>query len=147
MSLAWCIRAKDLEPNLPAGWTVRRVGDLVTLVNGHPFDASEFGPSGQLPLVRIRDLLGEEFQTYVSGAVPSRAVLRDGDVVVGMDGDFNLVVWDRGTAALNQRLCILRPRPNVDIRFIACSARGASDNQRLDILYNRQASIIYRHLG
>ncbi|MCH0538157.1 restriction endonuclease subunit S [Streptomyces sp. MUM 203J] len=36
-----------------------------------------------------------------------------------MDGDFNLVVWDRGEAALNQRLCLLRPRADVDMRFIA----------------------------
>lgn len=36
-----------------------------------------------------------------------------------MDGDFNLTTWNRGPAALNQRVCLLRPRDSVDMRFIA----------------------------
>lgn len=36
-----------------------------------------------------------------------------------MDGDFNVVIWERGPAALNQRLCRLRPRAGTDHRFIA----------------------------
>ena len=47
------------------------------------------------------------------------AFVRDGDVVVGMDGDFNLVYWTRGPAALNQRLCLLRSNGQADTRFLA----------------------------
>jgi len=46
-------------------------------------------------------------------------MIRDDDIVIGMDGDFNLVTWTRGPAALNQRLCALRPREDVDMRFLA----------------------------
>jgi type I restriction enzyme S subunit len=102
-----------------AGWPVRRVGDLVRLTNGYPFDSASFGPDGELPLVRIRDLSAEEYSTYVSGPVPPSVVLRDGDIVIGMDGDFETALWQRGPAALNQRLCLLRPRDGVDARFIA----------------------------
>ncbi|GGW48279.1 restriction endonuclease subunit S [Streptomyces caelestis] len=119
MSLAWDVRAASGTETLPGGWTVRRIGDLVTLVNGHPFPSESFGPNGDVPLVRIRDLAELSFETYVTGHVPPSALLRNGDVVIGMDGDFNLVVWDRGEAALNQRLCLLRPRTQVDMRFIA----------------------------
>lgn len=119
MSLAWDVRVNSGTETLRDGWTIRRVGDLVTLVNGHPFPSESFGPSGDVPLVRIRDLAESSFETYVSGSVPPSVLLRNGDVVIGMDGDFNLVVWDRGKAALNQRLCLLRPRAQVDMRFIA----------------------------
>jgi type I restriction enzyme S subunit len=70
-------------------------------------------------LVRIRDLFADEFLTYVSSPVPPSVVLRDGDIVVGMDGDFETVLWRRGPAALNQRLCVLRARDGVDRRFVA----------------------------
>jgi type I restriction enzyme S subunit len=100
-------------------WETRRAGDLVELTNGFPFDSEKFGPEGTLPLVRIRDLFLEEFTTFVDGPVPEHVVLRDGDIVIGMDGDFELTVWRRGPAALNQRMCLLRPRPGVDARFVA----------------------------
>ncbi|MEU8072331.1 restriction endonuclease subunit S [Micromonospora sp. NPDC049151] len=105
--------------DFPKGWKRRRLRDVVRLVNGYPFPSDSFASSGSIPLVRIRDLLASEFQTYASGHVPSQVMMRDGDVVVGMDGDFNVVIWKRGTAALNQRLCLLRPREAVDMRFIA----------------------------
>jgi type I restriction enzyme S subunit len=119
MSLAWDVRVTSGTETLPDGWTIRRIGDLVTLVNGHPFPSESFGPSGDVPLIRIRDLAETSFGTYVTGPVPPSVLLRNGDVVIGMDGDFNLAVWNRGKAALNQRLCLLRPRTQVDMRFIA----------------------------
>ena len=119
MSLAWDVRIASKTERIPEHWQVRRIGDLVTLINGYPFPSDSFGPTGDLPLVRIRDLAESSFETYVTGHVPQFALLRDGDVVIGMDGDFNLVTWDRGEAALNQRLCLLRPRSEVDMRFLA----------------------------
>ncbi|TSB26627.1 restriction endonuclease subunit S [Streptomyces benahoarensis] len=119
MSIAWQARTRSGTETVPHGWTVRRVGDLIALTNGFPFPSESFGPTGDIPLVRIRDLGDAPFETFVSGRVPVSALVRNGDVIIGMDGDFNLAIWRKGEAALNQRLCALRPRPDVDIRFIA----------------------------
>ncbi|SFK12448.1 restriction endonuclease subunit S [Cellulomonas sp. KH9] len=101
-------------------WRTRRVGDLASLFNGFPFDAATFSSTEEMPLVRIRDLLADEFETYIPVATaPGGALLRNDDVVVGMDGDFNVQLWRRGTAALNQRLCALRSRADCDPRFLA----------------------------
>lgn len=101
-------------------WRERRIADLAELVNGHPFESADFADEGPIPLVRIRDILNKPFQTFVSReVVPEAAFVRDGDVVVGMDGDFNLVYWTRGPAALNQRLCLLRSNGQADTRFLA----------------------------
>lgn len=100
----------------------RRVGDLADLVNGFPFDSRDFQSEGQVPLVRIRDILSEPFETFLAEEqVPASARVEDGDVVIGMDGDFNVVHWTRGTAALNQRLCLLRSNGQADARFLAYS--------------------------
>lgn len=101
-----------------SGWAVSRVAELIVLENGYPFDSENFQPAGDMPLVRIRDLMGNIFETYVDGPVPSRVILEDGDVVIGMDGDFNVIRWSRGPAALNQRLCRLRSRGSHDVRFV-----------------------------
>lgn len=106
------------SPDSIAG--THRVSQLATLINGFPFDSGVFSGDGDLPLIRIRDLTAPEFETFVPrDAVPSSAFVRDGDVVIGMDGDFNSVLWDRGEAALNQRVCVLRARDGVDSRYLA----------------------------
>ena len=87
---------------------------LVELTHGFPFDSDIFGPRATLPLVRIRDRLGRARDLRQCDSIPDDVILRDGDIVVGMDGDFELTVWRRGPAALNQRTCLLRPRPGVD---------------------------------
>ncbi|WP_181127897.1 MULTISPECIES: restriction endonuclease subunit S [unclassified Rathayibacter] len=100
--------------------TTVRIGKFVDLVNGFPFKSDSFVSEGEMPLVRIRDLLSTEFETFVPRAsVPQHVLLRKNDVVVGMDGDFNVRLWDRGEAALNQRLCLLRARANCDPRYVA----------------------------
>ncbi|MHA7287711.1 restriction endonuclease subunit S [Arthrobacter sp. MDT3-44] len=105
---------------LPTGWRLRRVRDVATLINGFPFKSEDFDSSGDVPLVRIRDLTASDFALYVpKSVVPPQALLRNGDLAIGMDGDFNTVLWSRGPAALNQRVCILRPRDGTDIRFLS----------------------------
>lgn len=100
-------------------WCEARVREMVHLVNGYPFDSALFSGNAEVPLVRIRDLTAHEFETYVPAPIPTTAELRNGDLVIGMDGDFNICLWTRGPAALNQRLCALRPRQGIDIRWVA----------------------------
>ena len=97
-----------------------RVSQLAQIVNGFPFDSADFSSDADIPLVRIRDLTARDFETFVPREkVPPFALIRDQDVVIGMDGDFNAVLWDRGEAALNQRVCLLRARAGVDPRYLA----------------------------
>jgi type I restriction enzyme S subunit len=105
------------ERRLP--WPVGRLKDHVALINGYPFDSSGFNHSVGVPVIRIRDLLGGRTDTLFDGPVPDEVMVRDGDLVIGMDGDFNSVTWFGGRAALNQRLCLLRAKPSLDQRFLA----------------------------
>lgn len=141
MSIAWQVAAAG-GAVVPGGWEVRRVGDLVTLVNGFPFPSESFGPTGDTPLARIRDLANVPFETFVTGEIPPSALIHNGDVVIGMDGDFNLVVWNKGEAALNQRLCLLRPRRGIDIRFVAYALPAS-----LKIINDLTFSTTVKHLS
>lgn len=104
---------------VPEAWTKVHLGSVADIIPGHPFDARLFGSDDGAPLIRIRDLLRGHTFLRVSGQVPDGAWVRDGDLLVGMDGDFNSVIWRGGEAALNQRLCCLRPGLRLETSYLA----------------------------
>jgi type I restriction enzyme S subunit len=104
---------------VPDGWRKVHLGSAADIIPGYPFDARLFGSEDGAPLIRIRDLLRGHTFLRVSGQVPDSAWVRDGDFLVGMDGDFNSVIWLGGEAALNQRLCCLRPGPRLTTSYLA----------------------------
>lgn len=93
-----------------------RIRDHFDLINGYPFKSDNFNADGRgKPLVRIRDLLSDDLPTFFDGDDGNDIVVRNGDIVVGMDGDFNSVTWTKGEALLNQRVCALRVRDHSEI--------------------------------
>lgn len=108
-----------LPSRLPDGWRVARVIDHVRLVNGYPFDSALFTADQGLPLVRIRDLGGSTTEVCFAGAPVPEAEINRGDVLVGMDGEFNVARWAGGRALLNQRLCCLTPYSSLDPAYLA----------------------------
>jgi type I restriction enzyme S subunit len=105
--------------NIPAHWNVSRIAELTAVVNGYPFDSEQFVRGEGTPLVRIRDLNAVETEVNYVGPVIENAWIETGDIIVGMDGDFNVARWRGQRALLNQRLCCLRPRSGVDPGFVA----------------------------
>ncbi|MGH9337660.1 MAG: restriction endonuclease subunit S, partial [Vicinamibacteria bacterium] len=104
---------------IPAHWSVSRISEMTTLLNGHPFDSEYFVRGEGTPLVRIRDLSAIETEVNYVGPVVETAWIQSGDVIIGMDGEFNVARWRGQRALLNQRMCSLRPRGNTQSSFIA----------------------------
>jgi type I restriction enzyme S subunit len=104
---------------IPAHWEVKRLSELVSLFNGYPFDSEHFLRGDGIPLVRIRDLNANETEVNYAGPVPESVWVEPGDVIIGMDGDFNVARWRGQRALLNQRLCCVRPLEGTVIDFIA----------------------------
>src|SRR5690554_3061580 len=76
--------------------------------NGFAFKSTLFNNQGEGErLIRIRDVLPGDTKTYYSGMVPDGYWVNPDDIVVGMDGDFNLACWQSRPALLNQRVCRL----------------------------------------
>ncbi len=80
---------------------------------GFPFDSSKFSNSGGLPVIRIRDVVRGYSETYTTEDYNAEYIVNDGDMLVGMDGEFNIGKWNGGTALLNQRVCRLFPTEEV----------------------------------
>jgi len=91
----------------PKGWPRAPLIQHATVTYGFPFDSQHFGQEGKRKVVRIRDVVRGESETRYSGgeSFEAKHVVKDGDILVGMDGEFNCARWRGGEALLNQRVC------------------------------------------
>jgi type I restriction enzyme S subunit len=85
------------------------LGKHVTILSGFPFKSNLFGDVGKMPIIRIRDVTRGYSTTFYAGEYDSKFVVHNGDLLVGMDGEFNRETWSGGPALLNQRVCKLTP--------------------------------------
>jgi type I restriction enzyme S subunit len=91
------------------GWKIKRLADVLELQNGYAFDSKGFNPTDGLPLIRIRSLkAGVETETRFSGDYEKKYVVKAGDLLIGMDGEFGCYEWKGEPALLNQRVCKLQ---------------------------------------
>jgi type I restriction enzyme S subunit len=91
------------------GWQRRKLGDVLDVQNGYAFDSKAFNPSKGMPLIRIRSLkAGTETETRFTGDYDEKYVVKAGDLLIGMDGEFGCYEWKGTHALLNQRVCRLQ---------------------------------------
>ena len=86
-------------------WDRARLGDVGQVLNGYAFKAELFTREAGMPLIRIRDVGSSASETFYSGDFDERYVVSAGDLLVGMDGDFNCALWRGPRSLLNQRVC------------------------------------------
>ncbi len=86
-------------------WALGKLGEFVDILSGFAFDSASFGNCGDIPIVRIRDVVPGFSSTLYRGDYDPRFVIRNGDMLIGMDGEFNRARWQGGKALLNQRVC------------------------------------------
>lgn len=94
---------------IPEGWGTAGLFDVAEVTFGYPFKSSLFNSTAGLPVTRIRDLPLGETSTLTTEDSDERYLIRDGDILVGMDGEFHMARWSAGPAWLNQRVARFRP--------------------------------------
>lgn len=94
---------KDMCPN---GVEWKYLTDVANVLYGYPFEAEKFSEDeSNIPLIRIRDVVPAKASTYYTGTYPKEYIIKAGDILVGMDGNFNLEKWKDRDGLLNQRVC------------------------------------------
>lgn len=114
------------------------------VLSGFAFPSSGFcGPDEGIPLVRIRDINSLSTEVNFKGQFDKTYLLADGDVIVGMDGDFNVVTWNGGAALLNQRVCkVVADEDVINQRFLYHFLQP-----QLDVIHRRTPQTTVRHLS
>lgn len=127
----------------PESWPRRPLGEVATILNGFAFKSNQFVPSGGKPLIRIRDIFSGHTAVGYTGDFDDRYLVKPGELLVGMDGDFNSAVWRGPEALLNQRVCKITPDPrHLDLDFLTFLLPGY-----LQAIHDATSSTTVTHLS
>ena len=108
----------ELGP-IPEGWKVRNLFDVADVTYGFPFKSKLFAGRGEgVPVIRIRNIKADFSNTWTTQAADPKYTVRNGDLLVGMDGDFHMGKWAGGEAYLNQRVVRFRPKLDLPSYFL-----------------------------
>ncbi len=94
-------------------WERIPLGEIAKILNGFAFKSELFNDTKGMPLIRIRDIGKNRTDCYYNGPFNESYVIKPGDLLIGMDGDFNCSRWTGENALLNQRVCKIEVNPNL----------------------------------
>lgn len=99
---------------VPEGWKKEKLVDVANVQYGYAFDGSLFNSEGHgMPILRIRNIPNGITNDYTTEEAPEQYLLSNGDIVVGMDGEFHINSWSGDTAYLVQRTCKFTPKKEI----------------------------------
>jgi type I restriction enzyme, S subunit len=125
-------------------WERVRLDQVASVLNGCAFPSTGFGKSGDMPLIRIRDVGRASTGTWYTGEFEPQYVVENGSLIVGMDGEFRVDTWRGPPALLNQRVCKIEVR-NLNLyseRFLRWVLPGY-----LDAVNHATSSVTVKHLS
>ncbi len=94
-------------------WDMVKIGDICKILSGYAFDSKLFNEERGFPIIRIRNIKPNKTTTLYNGDYDKNYIIHNGDLIIGMDGEFNHTLWNGGDALLNQRTCKLHSFKNV----------------------------------
>ncbi len=124
-------------------WTRVQLSKIARIVNGYPWKSEYFNERSGPRVIRIRDVSSGSTDTHYSGPIEDGFWINNGDLLVGMDGDFNSRIWNGGRALLNQRVCKIIPNEQYYLtKFLAAVLPGY-----LKLINDETHSVTVKHLS
>lgn len=105
-----CHENVKIVDGVPEGWKKEKLINLVDVQYDYAFDGSKFYSDGNgRPIIRIRNIPQGTTNDVTTEQAADDYIVHNGDIVVGMDGEFHINTWNQGDAYLVQRACSFRP--------------------------------------
>ena len=138
------IKRDELTFAPSANWVWARLTEIARPSYGFAFKSSQFnGEKRGMPLIRIRDISKTDTEAYYEGHYDPGYLVRAGDYLVGMDGDFNLRRWAGPDGLLNQRVMRINGwRCEIDPEFVKLPIQMV-----LDYLHGDTSLTTVKHLS
>lgn len=100
-------------------WSEEVLRNHLSFLPGFPFTSDRFSKVACGPrLIRNRDLHSDDQVIYYTGEYSNQYIIEDGDLLIGMDGDFTPCLWNKGNAVLNQRVGRIICKNTANIVFL-----------------------------
>lgn len=101
----------EIVDGVPEGWKEEKLIDIANVQYGFAFDSSLFNSQGNgKQIIRIRNIPSGITDDYTTQEADEQYIVSNGDIVVGMDGEFHINSWCGKTAYLVQRTCKFIPK-------------------------------------
>lgn len=124
-------------------WERIYLEEIAKVQNGFAFSSKNFVKSGGMPLIRIRDINKSSTVDRYNGVFSGDFIVKKGDVLIGMDGDFKAAIWKGEDALLNQRVCRIIPNSkNYDPKFLFLCLQPY-----LNAINEETSSVTVKHLS
>lgn len=114
-----------ITKGVPAGWSKAKLPEVADITYGFPFDGARFNALGQgKPIIRIRNIPDSATNDFTDEEAPDKYMVRRGDLLIGMDGEFHINRWHGDEAYLVQRVCRLKTKNPLLEGYLAHAIRG-----------------------
>lgn len=124
-------------------WQRVYLKEIATVQNGFAFSSGLFSKIGGMPLIRIRDIDSDKTEDFYTGEYDNEFVVNQGDILIGMDGDFKAAYWKGDKALLNQRVC----RIHLDTKLFSRAFLFYCLQPFLDAIHAETSSVTVKHLS
>ena len=130
-------------PGFSEEWHETRLGEHIRFQVGFPFRSKFFNTLGVgIRLIRNRDLKSDDEVVFYHGDLGEGYRVKNGDLLVSMDGDFSLKMWVGSDALLNQRVGRITSAGAVDTSYLSFRLVG-----NLQEVERRTSSTTVKHLS
>ena len=120
-----------------------KLPELCNIQYGYAFDSKNFTEDDTYPpLIRIRDVKRGYSETFYAGDYPQEYIVHAGDLLIGMDGEFNIARWNSRDALLNQRVCKITAKEGNNEEYIRFAL-----SKVLKIIENKTSFVTVKHLS
>lgn len=103
----------EIIDGVPVGWKKEKLIDIADVQYGYAFDGSLFNTQKEgMPIIRIRNIPSGITDDYTTEEADAQYIIHNGDIVVGMDGEFHINSWCGDDSYLVQRTCCMKPGNN-----------------------------------
>lgn len=90
---------------IPEGWSYKSLFEVADVVYGYAFKSERFSDdANKNAVVRIRDIQDNNTNTFTDEDCPSKYLIEENAILIGMDGNFHMCLWNGARAFLNQRV-------------------------------------------
>ena len=95
-----------LKREIPQGWEVDNIFNVASIQYGFPFSTEFFNENKiGVPVIRIRDIKDNQISNFsTEEKIDSKYIIKKGEILIGMDGNFHINYWANDNCYLNQRV-------------------------------------------
>jgi len=124
-------------------WERIYLKEVAKVQNGFAFSSDHFTKGKGIPLIRIRDIDNITTVDNYNGPYNGDFIVKKGDILIGMDGDFYASRWKGEHALLNQRVCrIIHTSNHYNEKFLFLCLQPF-----LDAIHAETSAVTVKHIS